>query len=449
MKAGAGSAPPIPIKGRKGTMVTDPTERRGLAGFLNFACVILILIPGLANASPDLLGPAAAGNLPAARAAIKAGGDPNEVSAGGGTPLLLAIVNNHPEMVSWLLSNGADVQKSDGQGHLPLYWAVLYGRLEIVRELLRHGAGERGNASGRSGLIEESVCARAGPSCPRTKILAALSSRDPGLSGEDLQRIVRIAIRSATESSQPTGRTAKTNVTPDETAVSEIRFPPEALSRPDPRKYAVVVGIARYRAFPPSPYSDRDARSMVRRLVAVGTPENHILLLQGRRATKAALEGVFSRWLPRHLSGESRLVVYFSGNGASGGPAGPLLLPWDARRPLRAGDALSLDGLIAVFGGLGARHVTVLVDAGFTGKGDRSVGTGKGKRTKGPLPGNLALIWGGAGRPLHVDRSSRHGRLTGAWLRVLDRTGSRSTTGNLYRATGTLGSIEGASDRRF
>ena len=58
------------------------------------------------------------------------------------------------------------------------------------------------------------------------------------------------------------------------------------------------MGIVRYRTLPPSPYSDRDARSMIRRLVAVGTPESHILLLQGRRTTKAELEGIFSRGFP-------------------------------------------------------------------------------------------------------------------------------------------------------
>jgi hypothetical protein len=56
------------------------------------------------------------------------------------TPLILAVDNNHMEVVRVLLEGGVDVQRGDVNGHTPLFYAAEFGRLELCRLLLDKGA---------------------------------------------------------------------------------------------------------------------------------------------------------------------------------------------------------------------------------------------------------------------------------------------------------------------
>ena len=56
------------------------------------------------------------------------------------TPLLYAIANNNTNEVEWLLSRGADVNKSDSNGWTPLIFAAFCNYSACVKILLEHGA---------------------------------------------------------------------------------------------------------------------------------------------------------------------------------------------------------------------------------------------------------------------------------------------------------------------
>ena len=51
---------------------------------------------------------------------------------------LYACVRGHTEVVEFLLNNGVDLADGGGDGQTPLHWAVIFGRLEIVKLLLKY-----------------------------------------------------------------------------------------------------------------------------------------------------------------------------------------------------------------------------------------------------------------------------------------------------------------------
>lgn len=64
----------------------------------------------------------------------------NHQSKDGTTPLLLASGLEHTEMAKLLLQKGADVNISDKELNLPIHIACYNGDLQLVTELIAHGA---------------------------------------------------------------------------------------------------------------------------------------------------------------------------------------------------------------------------------------------------------------------------------------------------------------------
>ena len=58
----------------------------------------------------------------------------------GLTPLILASSNNLPDMVNYLLNNGADPNLGNNEGKMPLHIAIENNNIDMVRALLEHGA---------------------------------------------------------------------------------------------------------------------------------------------------------------------------------------------------------------------------------------------------------------------------------------------------------------------
>ena len=79
---------------------------------------------------------------------VSKGADVNAEAAGGYTPLHVASRLGNPEMVSFLLTHGANINAKDTRA-TPLAAAVVQGHLEVVKLLLEHGADfNAGDSSG-------------------------------------------------------------------------------------------------------------------------------------------------------------------------------------------------------------------------------------------------------------------------------------------------------------
>ena len=78
---------------------------------------------------------------------LRAGANVNAPS-GGITPLMEAI-GKGADMINFLLTNGADLNKTDRFGRSPLLIAAQAGDVEVVRTLLKHGAAVNGTHKGQ------------------------------------------------------------------------------------------------------------------------------------------------------------------------------------------------------------------------------------------------------------------------------------------------------------
>ena len=74
-------------------------------------------------------------------------------SVNGDTPMSLAVISGHLEMVELLAKEGADLQVEDADGNTPLLFAANAGRLAILKFLMQHGADvTHANAENRNAL---------------------------------------------------------------------------------------------------------------------------------------------------------------------------------------------------------------------------------------------------------------------------------------------------------
>jgi excisionase family DNA binding protein len=82
------------------------------------------------------------GDVPGINALIAAGADVNTRTEDGWTPLMLATIKGHTEVVLALLKQGADVNARNKKGWTALMFAVSMGDLETMRALLAGGRAE-------------------------------------------------------------------------------------------------------------------------------------------------------------------------------------------------------------------------------------------------------------------------------------------------------------------
>lgn len=93
-----------------------------------------------AQASLTIAAAARMDDIAQARQLIRDGADVNVPEADGSTPLLWAVYNSSPELVTLLLDDGADPNIANDLGISPLLQASRYGNATMVAALLSHGA---------------------------------------------------------------------------------------------------------------------------------------------------------------------------------------------------------------------------------------------------------------------------------------------------------------------
>jgi ankyrin repeat protein len=115
---------------------------RALFLLLCLSCVYL-----LCGCGSSLSGAAVSGDLALAKQMIQQGEDPNQIDKYGWTPLMWAAYYNQPDIVSFLLENGAkpNVRCTNQYGTVPpgstaLIMAAYYNHVQVVELLLKGGA---------------------------------------------------------------------------------------------------------------------------------------------------------------------------------------------------------------------------------------------------------------------------------------------------------------------
>jgi len=211
---------------------------------------------------------------------------------------------------------------------------------------------------------------------------------------------------------------------------------------------ALVMGIGTYRekAIPKVKYAARDAEVMARYLENVGgVPRANIKVLTDEKATKSDLVAHVTDWLPRRVTGDSTVFVYFAGHGTPG-PKGTeaYLIPYEGH-PDFPSQLYPLREMYETLNRLPAREVVVFLDSCFSGAGGRSV-TGEGTRPvvisiENPVlaGGKILVLAAATGGQMSSDYDRvKHGLFTYYLLRGLrgeaarDREG-KVELGDLYR----------------
>ena len=120
------------------------------------------------------------GNLMKLRQLVADGANVNLTNRLGMTPLMVAAQWNRPGIVSFLLSNGADVQAQEhSSGCNALMFACLSGNPEVVRLVLKHGAPVNStNFNGRTALMTAAFCGI-------TKVVRMLLQHGADIDAED------------------------------------------------------------------------------------------------------------------------------------------------------------------------------------------------------------------------------------------------------------------------
>lgn len=207
----------------------------------------------------------------------------------------------------------------------------------------------------------------------------------------------------------------------------------------DENKFAVVVGVEKYKGLPAATYAERDAAAVYAHLLALGYPEKNIKYLTALDATKASIQKNVETWLARVVHADSSVFFYFSGHGAPDPVSGKAyLVPWDGDPQYLDETAYPIKRLYETLEGLKAKTILVALDSCFSGTGGRSV-LAKGTR---PLVSKIDVgsPLGGGGATIALTASASN-QISGS----LDEQGHGLFT--YYLLKGLNGAARGADGR--
>ncbi len=144
--------------------------------------------------------------------------------------------------------------------------------------------------------------------------------------------------------------------------------------KPRHQDWALVIGIEEYGGLPRVDYARSDAllvKSYFNKLL--GVPEENIITLINKDATKSKIEGYLKQYLPANVSGDTTLYVYYAGHGAPDTAKGePYLVPFDGDTRFLGQSAYNLKTFYEDLNKLKAKRVFVFIDSCFSGVGARS-----------------------------------------------------------------------------
>jgi hypothetical protein len=141
-----------------------------------------------------------------------------------------------------------------------------------------------------------------------------------------------------------------------------------------PEDWALVIGIEEYGGLPRVDYAKNDAllvKSYFNKLF--GVPEENIITLINKDATKSKIEGYLKQYLPAHVSSDTTLYIYYAGHGAPDMAKGePYLVPYDGDPRFLEQSSYNLRTFYEDLDKLQVQRVVIFIDSCFSGIGARS-----------------------------------------------------------------------------
>ncbi|MBI5881729.1 MAG: caspase family protein [Elusimicrobia bacterium] len=219
--------------------------------------------------------------------------------------------------------------------------------------------------------------------------------------------------------------------------ISDIDDLPANRGLTRPNAHAVVIGISGYRQkLPAAGFADSDARLVSRYLTQVlGYQDENVATLINEHASKSDLEKYFDRWLPNRVEDNDEVFVFYAGHGAPNPTTGEAnMVPYDGDPTYLKQTGYPAARLYAALARLPARKITVVLDAGFSGAGERSV-LAKGAKplvvtaSEEDIPSKMAILSASAADQAIRDYEEKgHGLFTYFFLKGVKE---KSVNGNV------------------
>ncbi|MHB2026904.1 MAG: caspase family protein [Elusimicrobiota bacterium] len=347
------------------------------------------------------------------------------------TALIRAALIGDAQVAQALITAGADVNAQDPVfGQTALMWAASSGNAAVVKALLAAGADAGAvNMDGKTAADLAWGGARRAlthAAAPQPAARLPLSASKESMAQELALLSRKIEDLEERKASAPSFH-------------SDVDTPSYHLQE-DENKFALIIGVGRYKSLPPALFADRDAQAMRRFVLALGYPKRHVISLENSNATGADISAYLESWLPQNIGGKSELLVYFAGHGSPNPENGEsYLVPWDADPDFIQQTGYPLSRLYSRLAKLKARRIVVALDSCFSGAGGRSV-LAPGTRPlitgiKDVLPGSakiLVLSAVSGDEIAGVDQRQGHGLFTYYFLKGLNKSKGLSTIKSLY-----------------
>jgi uncharacterized caspase-like protein len=147
-----------------------------------------------------------------------------------------------------------------------------------------------------------------------------------------------------------------------------------AVQKPFPKDWALVIGIEEYGSLPPVNYAKRDALVVKEYFNKIlGVPEENIITMIDKDATKSRMEGFIKQYLPENVTSETTLYVYFAGHGAPDMAKGePYLVPYDGDTRFLEQSGYNLKEFYQDLNKLKVQKVFIFLDSCFSGVAARA-----------------------------------------------------------------------------
>ncbi|MBI5534084.1 MAG: caspase family protein [Deltaproteobacteria bacterium] len=178
----------------------------------------------------------------------------------------------------------------------------------------------------------------------------------------------RIVASAGTGRRTPAGAGPATTVSAPPPAVAAVAGDAQ------PKTWALIVGIERYREVVAATGARADAERFAQIAQrTLGVSPEHMRIALDDRASHSDLEKHLA-WLKAQVPEGGRVVFFYSGHGSPDGASGtPYLLPYDGDPSALPSTGFPLARAIKLLEQTRAREVIALVDACFSGAGGRSV----------------------------------------------------------------------------